>query len=169
MNRKKIIQNFSLRLNNSMRELKHTAIRRSKETIDIKSLSIAINCSYQMARKYVLGIALPDIDVIYKIAQWLNVSPSWLLFGNNAKKKISKFKSAEIIEIDTYLLKYIITKSAKLISTANSLSNVVQFMVEVVYDASHLDADTNTIIKIVDMMLSSAKFFNKDSEKINYV
>ena len=58
---------------------------RSKAGVKIDKLSEVCDCSQQMARRYVLGEALPDIDIIVKIAKWLNVSPGWLVFGEEPK------------------------------------------------------------------------------------
>jgi len=133
---------------------------RSKSGVDITKLADVSGCSYQMARKYTLGQALPELHVVIKIADWLNTSPSWLLFGENSTTSTSQNVGA-IIEISPDLLKYILRKCHVLFELSNNSDEVVNFIVETIYDATHLNSDTQTIHKIIDMMISSATLLNK--------
>lgn len=49
--------------------------------ISVEDLKNAANVSYEMARRYKLGIAEPRKEKLEKIAEFLGVTPSWLQFG----------------------------------------------------------------------------------------
>ena len=154
MERKKFIQHFSRRLAHQILKEGHQ-LSRSRGGIDLNKLAKAAGCSYQMARKYILGQALPDYHIIPKVAKWLNVSPAWLLFGEK-ESTIPELKTSSLIEIDIELLRYILNKCTVLFPPTPESEKIGNYIVGVIYDASHINADTKTILKIIDMMLSSA-------------
>lgn len=154
MERADFVNNFSKRLNSLLQKEGYTS-HRSKAGVEINELAKVAGVSYQMARKYALGLALPDYHIIPKIAKWLNVSSSWLLFGEK-ELIVPEHKSSSLIEIESNLLKYILLKCAVLFPPANETEKIVNYIVGVIYDASHINADNKTILKIIDMMLSSA-------------
>lgn len=49
--------------------------------VSVEDLKNAANVSYEMARRYKLGIAEPRKEKLEKIAEFLGVTPSWLQFG----------------------------------------------------------------------------------------
>lgn len=49
---------------------------------DIRELATVAGCTYEMARRYVVGQGKPAYDRIEKIAGWLGVDPDWLAFGD---------------------------------------------------------------------------------------
>ncbi len=154
MERANFVAKFSKRLNSLLQKEGYVSTR-SKAGIEIGQLAKVTGVSYQMARKYALGIALPDYHIIPKIAKWLNVSPGWLLFGE--KDQVTpELKSSSLIEIDTELLKYILNKCTVLFPPTSDAEKIVNFIAGIIYDASHINADAKTILKIIDMMLSSA-------------
>lgn len=54
---------------------------RSRSGVDVVGLAEAAGCSYEMARRYSEGLAMPKPDGIRVIARWLNVEPAWLMYG----------------------------------------------------------------------------------------
>ena len=162
MDRTKFTQHFACKLTQLMRDKGYESTR-SKAGIDIDKLAKISGCSYQMARKYALGLALPELPVIIKIADWLDTTPSLFLF-DEVNSSSTKHKSSTLIEIEPILLKYILSKSSVLFSLSNDTDSIINFIVETISDASHLDVDTKTIHKIIDMMVSSATFFNKKDQ-----
>jgi transcriptional regulator with XRE-family HTH domain len=42
----------------------------------------AIGVSYEMARRYAEGAAIPKPDTVRRIAGWLKCSPTWLMYGD---------------------------------------------------------------------------------------
>ena len=164
MDRLRFLQNFSRRLNEVMATAGYLSSR-SKTGVDITKLAKVSECSYQMARKYTLGQALPDLHVVVKITAWLKISPSWLLFGENATIPASNNLGA-IIEISPDLLKYILNKCSVLFELSNKSDEIVNFIVETIYDATHLNSDTKTVHKIIDMMISSATLLNNNEKDV---
>ncbi len=155
MDRTQFVLNFSKRLNSILQKEGYSSTR-SKAGIEITQLAKIAGVSYQMGRKYILGLALPDYHIIPKIAEWLNVSPSWLLFGEKESLAPKETKSTTLIEIESDLLQYILNKCIVLFPPTKDVEKIITYMVGVIYDASHLNADKKTILMIIDMMLSSA-------------
>ena len=163
MERSEFVQNFSKRLLNLMQNKGYGSVR-SKAGVEVTKLADITGCSYQMARRYVLGEALPELHILPKIATWLDVSPSWLLFGEKDIIAPDR-KSLTLIEIETEVLTYILTKCIHLFSPSTKDENVVSYIVDMVYDASHLNTDKETIFKIIDMMTNSATKLNQASKE----
>ena len=161
VNRTKFMQQFASRLTKIVQDKGYGSIR-SKAGIDINRLAKALGCSYQMARKYALGQAMPEIHQIIQIANWLNINPGALLLDEEAYP--TKVRTGTMIEIDPAILKYILNKSVSLFSLSADTNSIINFIVDATYDASQLDVDSSTMYKIIDMMISSATLF-KNSNK----
>ncbi len=157
MDRNIFTQNFSKRLNESLLKGGYSSIR-SKSGIGMAELAKVAGVSFQMATKYVSGLALPNCHIVLKIATWLNVSPTWLLFGEIEKPASAQTlsKSNTSIEIEFELLKYILNKFSFLLQPISSQDKIANYMAGVIYDASHINANHETIKNIIDMMVSSA-------------
>lgn len=143
------------------------ASEHSRSGVKVTKLADVCGCSIPMARRYVLGDALPDIEIIYKIAQWLNVNPGWLLFGEGVSQIYPA--NANLIQIDPDLLKYILVKSAFLFELLKNKEEVVGFVLDIISDINHLEAGTDMIKKVIDMSISSTlrfKEFKNDNFKI---
>ena len=155
MERTEFLNQFAKRLNSSLQKKGYSS-NRSKAGIEINELAKIAGVSYQMARKYALGMALPDYHIIPKIAKWLDVPSSWLLFGEKEPVIPPEQRSTSLIEIESDLLKYILQKCVMLFPPTHHVDKIIDYIVGIIYDASHLHADNKTILKIIDMMLSSA-------------
>ena len=115
-----------------------------------------------MVRRYVLGEALPDIEKIIKIAKWLNISPGWLLFGEETILPVNLDKN-NLIHIESELLEYILKKSIQLIFLTHDVKELVAFIMDIINDTTHIDADKKAILKIVDMSVNSVTRFKDNS------
>lgn len=131
----------------------------SKAGVKVSKLAEISGCSHQMARRYVLGEALPDVNVTYKIAKWLKVSPGWLLFGEETKIP-NNIDQKNLIQIEPDLLEYILTKSASLFTITKDTNELISFIMDIINDAIHIKADKNEILKIIDISINSATRFN---------
>lgn len=138
----------------------------SKAGVKVKKLAEIAGCSHQMARRYVLGEALPEIDVTYKIAKWLGVSPGWLLFGDDGDIP-NNIGQKNLIQIEADVLAYILSKCTVLYALDITLREVVNFVMDLINDATHIDAGKKEIFKIIDISIHSALRFNglKKDEK----
>lgn len=161
MSRIELTTRFSERLNLKLRETGYHS-KRISGGVQLTELANIAGVSYQMARKYSSGIALPEPEVVMKIARWLNVSPGWLIFGEDTSHQIM---GVEQIVIQRDLLSYILSKIFEIFSLDQTGNNIIDYTLEVIYDASHLNTDIAMTKKIVDMMLSSALVLNKSKVK----
>ncbi|MFC3909315.1 helix-turn-helix domain-containing protein [Legionella dresdenensis] len=158
MEREHFVQGFSQRLIMLMKKA-NLISSASKAGVKISTLAEVCGCSHQMARRYVLGEALPEIDVTYKIANWLKVSPGWLLFGEETKIP-SNITQENIIQIESDLFEYILMKSTLLLELTKDPKELVHFIIDSVRDATHIKADKEELMKIVDISVNSAMRFN---------
>lgn len=127
--------------------------------VKTKVIAEKLACSIQIARRYTLGEAFPEIEQLIKLANWLDVSPGWLLFGEEKKSENQNEKlSAEI-------LRHVLLQLGPFWSEVTCQKDLVEFVIELVYDASHLKADKKTIFKMLDIaMMSINKFQNKNKQ-----
>ena len=131
----------------------------SKAGVKISVLAEICGCSHQMARRYVLGEALPEVDITYKIAKWLKVSPGWLLFGEETQVP-NNITQTNLIQIEPDLFEYILTKSTMLFEMTKDTKELVHFIMDSVNDATHIKADKEELMKIIDISVNSAMRFN---------
>lgn len=78
---------FAGRLRSLMVERGHIS-RLSRSGVDIKALAAAADTSYEMARRYAEGLAVPRAEKLLAIAQWLGVSPSSLQWGRDQAQAV---------------------------------------------------------------------------------
>lgn len=73
-------QAFAERLRELMAQQGHVS-RRNKSGVDVAALAKGAGTSYEMARRYVEGRAIPRPDVLEAIAHWLHVPTISLAYG----------------------------------------------------------------------------------------
>lgn len=61
----------------------------SRSGVDVSALAHAAGASYEMARRYAEGVALPRPDKLQKIADWLGVPASVLAWGTGEPETIN--------------------------------------------------------------------------------
>ncbi len=61
----------------------------ARSGVDIASLAKAAGTSYEMARRYAEGVAIPRPDKLEAIARWLGVDPGSLAWGANESAPIN--------------------------------------------------------------------------------
>lgn len=158
-----LVSNFSRRVIEQLHK-KGIVSSRSSGGISFKELAKAIDCPLQNARKYVLGLSFPDLESILKIARFLDVSPGWLVFGEEpTPPKNTNTTGVELVNLDYDLLRYILEKSASLFSHTTESENVINFVMDIIYDISHIQADLETTKKIIDISVSSVNRFTHTS------
>ena len=158
LEREHFVRGFARRLTALMQQ-ENLGSSKSKAGVKITKLAEIGGCSHQMARRYVLGEALPDVDVTYKIAKWLKVSPGWLLYGeeddipNNIGQK-------NLIQIEPDLLEYILSKCASLFDITKNKQELISYIMDIIHDATHIEAEPKEIIKVIDMSINSITRFH---------
>lgn len=73
---------FGQRLRDLMRAKRHTSDT-ARSGVDVNALADAAGTSYEMARRYAEGMAVPRADTLQRIADWLDVAPSVLAWGSD--------------------------------------------------------------------------------------
>lgn len=74
---------FAARLRDVMRARGHVSPT-SRSGVDVTALVHAAGTSYEMARRYAEGSALPKAETVETLARWLGVSPGGLMWGDEA-------------------------------------------------------------------------------------
>ena len=69
---------FSARLVEAMKLRGHKAKRNSVSGVDVAQLKVIAKVSHEMARRYTIGMAMPEPDKLARIAKWLDVRRAWL-------------------------------------------------------------------------------------------
>ncbi|WP_133131328.1 helix-turn-helix domain-containing protein [Legionella yabuuchiae] len=130
--------------------------KRSTSGVDIHSLAEITGYSSQICRKYLRGEAIPEPSKLIDIANRLNVSPGWLLFGDRQPDCTS---SAQVT-IPKNLLHYIFMQASELYRTSDSPHEIANFLMDLILDISQINANEEQSKKIIDLALTSAKHFS---------
>lgn len=80
---KKAAARFGERLRAAMSKAGHVS-HGNRSGVDVAKLAAASHTTYEMARRYAEGIAMPRPDKLEAIARWLGVRASELAFGIGA-------------------------------------------------------------------------------------
>lgn len=92
---------FGQRLRELMLQRGH-ASPGARSGVDVATLAHAAGATYEMARRYAEGAAMPRPDKLEAIAQWLGVPPAELAFGDRpAQAEIDKGRLQACIEAVT--------------------------------------------------------------------
>ena len=155
-------KDFSFRLISAMKRAGF-AESRSANGISVRALAELMGVSEQICRRYLRGDALPDYAKVIKIAKCLKISPGWLLFGDQNDIFIAENKT---LHIDEDLLHYVLEKSHALyLLSADNSDDFPDFVLELLKDISAIDANRDTLKKIVDLAVSSISSFEERKHK----
>ena len=147
-----LYKDFSERLVYSMKLRGHTASR-SPNGICIKILAEFADASEQICRRYIRGEALPNHEKIIKIAAHLEVSPAWLVFGEEAKSMSNS-------GIDDELLHYILKRIHQLYRhEASAMEDFADFVLGLIKDIRGIETSKENLEKIIDLAVSSISTF----------
>lgn len=166
MEREHFVHGFARRLTALMQQA-DLGSSKSKAGVQINKLAKISGCSNQMARRYALGEALPDVDVTYKIAKWLKVSPGWLLYGEDGDIP-NNIGKTNLIQIEPELLEYILSKCATLFDITKNKQELISYIMDIIHDTTHIEADQKEILKVIDMSINSITRFHgiKDDVRV---
>lgn len=149
---------FASRMINVMNDAGYSDSR-SPSGICVKKLAELMGVSEQICRRYLRRDAVPDHHKVLKVALALNVSPGWLLFGeqNNIGEK-----SQHYLNISDELLHYILEKSQRLYaSDPGHADDYPDFVMELIRDVQSINTDDpETLKKIIDVAIGSICAFS---------
>jgi len=146
-------QTFAARLNTTLKN-KNLRSNRAHNGVCAKKLAEVSDCSYQMARKYTNGLAMPEYATTLAIANWLEVSPGWLAFGEEPGETRSTITEDTILaSLD--LIREIIHQALICSQTITDLNDFTDFVVSVLQDVHKMKADKNTVFKMTELAIKS--------------
>jgi len=148
---------FSQRLIQAMNAAGFTS-NRSTVGVDVNRLAEITGYSSVICRKYLKGQAIPEPTKMIDIAQALNVSPGWLLFGD---QQICKNVDNTYISINKNLLEYLFNQAEILYHVGRPKEEIAQFLMELVNDVREISADEVQSKKIIDLAISSVTHFSR--------
>lgn len=152
-----LTKQFSERLRDAMLAARLSSTR-STSGVCIHKLAEITGYSVQICRRYLSGNALPEPAKLMEIAETLQVSPGWLLFGDNFNHTSVL---ADNIIISKNLLHYIFSYAADLYASSQNGDDVSDFLLELIKDISDINTSNEAQSKkIIDLALSSIKHFN---------
>jgi len=152
-------KNFSNRLIEALKSNGHVATR-SPNGICIPTLSNFAGASEQICRRYIRGDALPDYEKVMNIAQSLNVTPGWLLFGEKENN------SSQNLELDDNVLHYILKHSHRLYPVSQGgNSDYADFVLELFNEVRSIDTTESNLLKIIDLAISSISLYEEKHKK----
>lgn len=70
----------------------------SRSGVDVSALAAAADISYEMARRYAEGMAVPRPDKLARIADWIGVTSAWLLWGESHRSGGSDAVNEKVLE-----------------------------------------------------------------------
>lgn len=157
-----ITVSFAERLRMSLIKAGYTS-NRSSTGVDIMKFADVIQYTPQICRKYLRGETIPEPQKLSEIANHLQVSPGWLLFGDSLS---SEAHEAHKITINKNILHHLFTHISQLCAPHNSSEILPNFWLELTEDLQDFNQNEEKSKKIIDMALSSYKHFasTKNSE-----
>ena len=147
-----IKKSFAKRLRDSMIAAGYQTAKAVPD-VNVQALADITGHSKQICRKYLQGLVIPDPVKLIKLAEYINVSPGWLLFGDDSCKRDSSK-----ITISIELLHYIFTHATKLYCSAQSRQDIPSFLLKLATNISKLDTNDEQSKKIIDLVFSLAAF-----------
>lgn len=129
---------------------------RSPKGICVKTLAKFTGASEQICRRYIRGDALPDYEKIKQIAEYLQVNPGWLLFGDEGHSSPSNS------QIDNSLLHYLIKKSHGLYQNSlNKNDDYADFVLGLLKEISSIETSRENQLKIIDLAIGSITYYEE--------
>lgn len=149
---------FAERLIQQMK-LKGFTASRSPNGICIKTLAQFVDASEQICRRYIRGEALPPYEKIVQLAHKLEVSPGWLLFGEEPVQHNE-------LSININLLHYILKKSHELFKEEpRQTDDFADFVIALIRDIREIDTRPDNLQKIINLAVSSISSFKLNQIK----
>lgn len=157
MNKIQLAKQFSQRLHDAMHAAGHHATR-SSSGVDIHALVEITGYSPQICRKYLRGEAIPEANKLLEIAQALDTTAGWLLFG---EKQASFTPPENHILLSKTLLHYLLTRAAPIYQNEPDNPEVPDFLTSLADNISQISANETQSKDIIDLALSSATRFQQ--------
>lgn len=162
MDKREFSKQFAARLRESMLTAGFCSVR-TPSGVNLQKLAELTNHSLQICRKYIRGEAIPDPIKLVEIASKLSVSPGWLLFGD---KTSTESQDSEYITINSNILHYVFSQAHELYHEHHPSEGIADFLLDLINDLSHMNASEEQSKRIIDLVLSSTRYFAHASQQI---
>lgn len=150
---------FANRLIQALTNKGYIALRSPKGT-GIKILTEITGTSEQICRRYLRGDAMPSYQKIQQLADYLDVNPGWLVFGD-AGDAADPSK-----QIDKKLLHYILKKSHYLYANSQpDNEDYADFVLQLIAETSNIDTSLESLFKIIDVAIASVFAYEEKRQK----
>ena len=127
---------------------------RSPYGVDVTHLSKITQHSPQICRKYLKNTALPSFDTIMRLSEALDVSPGWLLFG----EETSRHK--DLVSLSTALLRCVIEEGLAMQNHFKSNHDFADFLMHIVETIQKFDLPDLEIRQIICCMTSAIGYID---------
>lgn len=156
MEKNNFLNQFACRLRDAMIARGFTS-QRSTSGVCIHKLAELTGYSLQICRKYLRGEAIPEPLKLMELATQLQVSPGWLLFGDEAN---TPNITEESIILSKNVLHTLFVKAASLYRSNLPEQEVPGFLMELIKDITLINANEEQSKRIIDLAFSSVKHFS---------
>ena len=126
---------------------------RSPYGVDVTHLSKITQHSPQICRKYLKNTALPSFDTIMRLSEALDVSPGWLLFGEDTSHK-------ELVALSPALLRSVIEEGLAVQAHFKSNHDFADFLMHIVETIQKFDLPDLETRQIIRCMTSSIEYLD---------
>lgn len=143
-----IAKQFAMRLRESMIS-SGFASSTTVSGVNLSKLSEITGCSMQICRKYVQGNAMPGYSKVIALAHSLNVSPGWLVFGDD----IGHTREQEpLISINEESLHCILQEASHLREHMNKI-DYADYLVKLIKSVVSLNCSVDLTSKVINLLV----------------
>ena len=122
---------------------------RSPYGVDVTRLSEITQHSPQICRKYLKNTALPNKETIMRLSEALDVSPGWLLFGEDTSRH------KDLVSLSPALLRSVIEEGLAVQAHFKSNHDFADFLMHIVEKIQRFDLPEVDIRQIIHCMTSA--------------
>lgn len=160
--KKKLQLQFSQRLVSALTRRGHIS-NNANSGVKVKELAKFISASSHMTRRFTLGQSMPDHYTIYKMAEFLSVSPGWLLFGE-APTNHRIIESDDYLHINQSFLSYILEETSEMLQSGEDKKTICSFIAELVHSVTKMEGNYSSQEKLFSLAVKSAKKFQQSTQ-----
>lgn len=159
MEKNQLSNQFACRLRDAMIAQGFNS-QRSTSGVCIHKLAELTGYSLQICRKYLRGEAMPEPVKLMALAAQLQVSPGWLLFGDEGS---APNLTQESVIVSKTVLHTLFVKAAYLYRSHLPEQEVPGFLMGLIKDIMLINANDEQSMRIIDMAFSSLKYFSQSA------
>ena len=127
---------------------------RSPYGVDVTRLSEITQHSPQICRKYLKNTALPNKETIMRLSEALDVSPGWLLFGEDTSRH------KDLVSLSPALLRSVIEEGLAVQAHFKSNHYFADFLMHIVETIQKFDLPDLEIRQIIRCMTSAIGYID---------